>query len=303
MRNKVELEPVGATCLRPRIDRLVALSLAWVGALLMTPVVGASQVLPLIVDETGAEPCGWWVGSEPEPCGPLDQIIEQKASTGVWISPTQQRPSENVSQVLRTVQLTSANARSLAGFYSADAVVFGSTFREDSVHIPWLALERSAFVFEGEVVDVSSGATRTRIDTRAVAFGPTHEAANLAAAELLLRFIEEALTEVAAPSFDAGVVMDEPVIVVLSDGSAAPFVAFRAAVRTAVPDVEDLREVWAMEGRVALGLVLREGADIDDVLARIGAMEGSRYEGVFIQSTVRHERDVLVMVRDDGLSE
>lgn len=231
-----------------------------------------ASVLVLVVDETEVAPRAWWAHEDARPVGAFDRALQAMAEGDAgWIEPARGRTAERIASVLRTPRLTPNNARSLAGLWDADVVVMGAVVREAAAPIPWLTLARSALVLEGRVVDVATGAERDALSIRAVALGTTHDEAEAAAAAVLVEILRASVSVTPARASGELPASD---LVIVSDGSALPYVELRGVLRDAHPGLLEVREHWATGGALGVELVLDEGVSRDEVLARIRRLTG-----------------------------
>jgi hypothetical protein len=264
-----------------------------------------ANVLALIADETGAEPTAWWTSEDARPAGVFDAHLFALAETSeAWIEPARGRTAERIATVLRSPTLTPNNARSLAGLFGASTVVVGRLVPEAQSPVAWLTLDRSALVVEATVYDVATGVTRDTLHLRAVAFGDTPVEARGAAAEMLAALLMQSV-HVAGSSTQAADpgALPRADIVVLSDGSAMPYVELRGVVRDAHPAVLEVREAWATGGRLGLRLVLDEGTDVEDVIPRLLRLVGTSSGSLRVVDVQAHGDTVVVRVARTSVGE
>lgn len=254
----------------------------------------SADVLPVVADATGSSTACWWCddASAAVPSALYDAIAERAALGALWTWPD--TGVDDVSRVLRVPELTPANGRSLATVFGTRHALVGTLRRDPAPGVPWLGLERSAWILDATLVDVRTGAEVDAVQIRAVAFGVDPAEANAAAATLLVDRLEEHIAPLSVDGTDDGVDVGEPVVVVLGSGGAAAYIAFRGALRDAHPGVVDVEEVWATEGQVALRLALDEGTTFDDVAAAIERLAGQPLEGVRIADAQRRDDRVYV---------
>lgn len=257
-------------------------------ALVLSSLPAAATILPLLDEgEVGAVEA-WWVGDRPGPTGPVTSALERHAPNGAarWMAPSGVgRALESVSRVLRSPELTPTNGARLAELLGAARALVGSVRQEAAPDVPWLGLHRTSLVLDAVLVDARTGAEIRRIALRAVAFGEGQEAADAAAAVLLARFVDQAASDVASPSSARLPLIDSsPVIVIRSDGSAAPYVAMRAALREVHPGVVDLVEVWATGGHVAMAVSLDEGTSWESFRSSVLQLRTAALPDVVVRS-------------------
>ncbi|MFT4703025.1 MAG: hypothetical protein ACI81R_000713 [Bradymonadia bacterium] len=238
-----------------------------------------ASTLPVISDATAdaAEPSAWWVAAGAPPGRCLEAIV---AASNTWIDPTAAIPVAQVSQLLRRSDITQTNAVSLGGLYNADAVATGTLSRVGDHDVAWTGARRAAVDVTILTINLRSGVSEAWTGRR-VAFAATdEEALNLACRQL-----GEAISSAPTSSTTSVALPQDGLVEVHSrSGTAFPFVALVTALREIHPAVIDVREVWAAEGTISLGLTLDEGASWAEVSARIIALDGRALEGVRVLS-------------------
>lgn len=258
-------------------------------AIITASAASMADVLPVVADATGDTVACWWCDdASAHAASDLYLALQTRADASpIWAWP--EADGADVSRVLRTPDLTPANARSLATLFGARHALVGTLRQDAAPGVPWLGLERVAWQLDAVLVDVRTGSEVDAISLRAVAFGESARGARAAAAELLLDRVEEHIVPLSADASDDGVALEQPVIVVPGTGTAAAYVAFRGALRGVHPGVIDVEEVWATEGQVALQLALDEGTDFAAVEAAIEGLIGAPLEGVVILDVERRD--------------
>lgn len=274
--------------LSPHLFALVALVGLTVGT------VARADVLPVIADTTGQAVACWWCddASATAPSALYDGIAQRAELGALWAWPD--AGVDDVSRVLRTPDLTPANGRSLATVFETRHVLVGTLQRDAAPGVPWLGLERAAWLLDATLIDVRTGAEVDAVQIRAVAFGDDADEASAAATVLLLDRLEEHIAPLSVDASDDGVDVGEPVIVVLGNGTATTYIAFRGALRDAHPGVIDVEEVWATEGQVALRVALDEGTAFEQLAAAIEQLVGQPLAGVRIVDAQRRDDRVYV---------
>lgn len=260
---------------------------------LLLPASAGAQILPMVVDNTGAESAFWWESDASEPAGEFDAHLLAAAGPR-WISPREQAPSGAVSTIFRRADITLNNALSFAGLYGASHLLIGDVSVAGVSEQPWLGLARTELVLRAYVVEVGSGAVIDELVVRRVAFGT----ANVGPAAIAVAEQGRRAAEVLARApGQVGVPEDGDVVVVRSHLGARPFIAVRGALRDAHPGVVDVAEAWATEGAVALMLELDEGVAFADVASSIVQLAGTTVEGVDIVEVARVEFGLEVYAR------
>lgn len=278
----------------PRFSPFLFASIVLVGLFGATP--ANADVLPVVSDATGPSTACWWCddASSTVQSALYEGIAGRAASGALWAWPD--AGVDDVSRVLRTPDLTPANGRSLATVFGSRHALVGTLHRDAAPGVPWLGLERAAWLLDATLVDVRTGAEVDVVQLRAVAFGDDAAEASAAAATLLLDRLEERIAPLSVDGSDDGVDVGEPVVVVMGSGAATAYIAFRGALREAHPGVVDVEEVWATEGQVALRVVLDEGTVFDDVADAVDRLQGQALEGVRIVDAQRRDDRVYVSV-------
>lgn len=271
--------------LRPVLALAVVLCLSRAGS-------ASGQVVPILVDETDGG-AAWWVDDASEPGACLAAVIE---SAG-WADPASVQPDAPISRVYRRADITSANARQLAGLYGADAVVHGSVSATASEPVSWVGRVRAVVTIDAQWMSVQGSAVR---DVRVVGIG-VGETAEEAQAAACARAAERAglalrATGTGGDVWSAALAADAQ-LVVRSDGRAIAFVGVRRALREALGDAADLREVWATEGAVGLSV-----ADVPASAVRDAAvsLSGRAVDGGFVDDVDEEEGVLVLRVRGDG---
>jgi len=246
-----------------------------------------AQTLPVVAWEAddGAL-TGWWTADDGTlELSPLDLVFFLRADTGGWIDAREVAPTDAVSRILRVVPLTARNAVALGALYDAETVVVGEAWVASDEAVPWLGLVRVGVGLDAEVVDVASGARRGQIDTVGLGVARTYDEALVDACAMASARIET-LTQ-AATGASAVVDVDGFTVLVRSTPTALPYVAFRGALRDVHAGVIDVREVYAIEGAVAVALDLDEGVDPASVADAIEGLTGEAIDGARIVSVLR----------------
>lgn len=267
------------------------------GSFLVAPT-AAADVLPIVVDRTSETSRFWWADETAASAGVVDDALFQLGEDAgtPWISPRAARPSGGVSRVFRTEAITENNARQLGALFGASHIVFGEVRRDGPRDVPWLGVARVELVAELALVDVGTGATLARWTVRRTGHGleaDAMRAAGQAIARELAPRCEAALAgtrgEWASPEID--------VVIVHSPEGAAPFIAFRAALREAHPGIVDVTETWASEGMVALRLLLDEGVTFSDAAVAVQRLDGATLDNALVREVRREEAGIWVDMR------
>ena len=267
-----------------------AVLLAWLGA---APEATA-RTLPVVVDASDGADRAWWAEREAIAPGPFDAALWRNVrDDAAWIAPDRSVPSTPVSRVFARADISDANARALAGLYGATHALVGRVEVASASPVEWLRLPRVALRARLRVVDVATGAVVTEVELRRTGFSADGVAAAAAAlgrgASTLA--VRAAATRV-APSVADGA---HQVVVACHDG-AAPYVAFKAALREASGGVIDVSEAWATEGRVGLAVALDEDVRFDDLVSSLLRMPAQRFDGFRAVSVQREDNYVLVVL-------
>jgi hypothetical protein len=270
--------------MRPRnVALLTGLLLAAASVL----VAGAARadVLPVLVDRTDDVPLAWWAGDGAEGLSPVMESL--LAESGVFHDIDRGRAAlRGVSRILRAPEITLANAATLAEVLGASRVLHGEIVRENVPDVPWLGLRRASFAASVTLADAGTGSVIRSFSTRGVAFGETDDQADAAAARMLARFLAQGVADQRGAGGSVEVPLDaaQPVVLVVSDGTALPFIALRGALRDVHPGVVDVREVWATDGLVALSIACDETVAWDDVARAVTRLAGASMDGLEVRS-------------------
>ena len=259
----------------------------------------SAATLPMVVDATQDPATFWWAEEGTVAASPFDELLFAAAEAGGSdvVSPRAVSPDGTISRIYRTADISPNNARNFAGLYGADRVLLGSVVSEPGTSVGWLALARTRSVIDARLVDASSGAV---IHSFRLSADGIHADPAEALAASLAALARDTLRVVETYQPGSGAVGDgsvDPVVVVLgAEGDAAPYVAFRTALRDSHPSVIEIAEAWATEGRIALRVDLDEGGEFDQVVGVLAGWVGSTIGDVRIIAVEPHELGVFVQI-------
>lgn len=268
----------------------IALMISGAAGVFAVAGVASAAILPIVVDNTSAEPSYWWSSDASQPAGAFDEFLFDGQGAH-WVSPRETSPQGAVSSIFRRPDITLNNALSLAGLYGATHILIGDVAREGAEEQAWLGLPRAEVVFRGFLIEVSSGAVLDEFEVRRVSHDP--DGTDLATRATVVQAQRAAEAAVQSPT-EVGLLATQPVVIIRSRPGAAPFIAVRGALRDVHPGVVDVSESWATEGNIALSLILDEGVDFETVARSVSRLQGVVVEGTLVVAVSRTEYGIEI---------